>query len=145
MSKEQQLIAKFHKFYNSLPKGRDSQGRILKIVSCHDGISQRKLQEIVGIKPGSLSEVILKLEKLGYIIRKQDKNDKRRWNVFITEAGTEAFAEIHKAHEEESAHVFDALNEAEMQELSSILNKLIGDNESFKYDKKRNNDGGFEG
>ena len=143
MNTEQLLIVKFHKFYNGLPKSKDSQGRILKIVGSHDGISQKKLQEIVGIKPGSLSEVLLKLEKVGYIERKQDKKDKRCQNVYITQAGRDAFEEIHKAHEEESAHVFDALSDKEKKTLLSLLDKLVLD-ESGKHEEKSANKGGFE-
>ena len=143
MKTDQLLIVKFHKFYNGLPKSRDSQGRILKIVSSHDGISQRKLQEIVGIKPGSLSEVLLKLEKVGYIERRQDPDDKRRQNVYITDSGRVAFAQIHKTHEEESAHIFDALTEKDKKNLMAIFDKLLTPEER-KHSEKLANDGGFE-
>lgn len=127
MNTEQLLLIKFHKFYNSIPKARDSQGRILRILSAHDGISQHQLQEIVGIKPGSLSEVLIKLEKSGCITRKQDKHDKRCQNVYITAKGKKTFEEIHKAHEEESAHYFDSLNAKEKKSLLSLLDKLVPD------------------
>ena len=143
MKTEQLLIVKFHKFYNGLPKGKDSQGRILKILSTHDGISQRTLQEIVGIKPGSLSEVLIKLEKSGCITRKQDKTDKRRQNVYITDEGRRVFEEIHRAHEEESEHIFDALNAKEKKTLLDILNKLTPENEE-KRSARKGNDGKFE-
>lgn len=127
MNTEQLLLIKFHKFYNSIPKGRDSQGRILRILSAHNGISQHKLQEIVGIKPGSLSEVLIKLEKTGCITRKQDKNDKRCQNVYITDKGRQVFEEIHQANAEESAHYFDILNAKEKKTLLSLLDKLVPD------------------
>lgn len=134
MKEEQLLVVKFHRFYNSLPKGRDSQARILKIVSSNDGISQRRLQEIVGIKPGSLSEVLLKLEKLGYIKRGIDPDDKRRQVVCITDEGRKAFEDIHAEREKESEHIFDSLSQDEKGQLLSILNKLLGEK---AHDKER--------
>ena len=139
MKTEQLLLAKFHKFYNKLSKTKDSQGRILKIVSGHDGISQKDLQVAAGIKPGSLSEVLIKLEKLGYIVRRPDQSDKRKHNVFITEDGMEAFGQIHKGHELESEKLFAPLNQKEKLELIGLLDKLLGDSESFKGELKKNN------
>ena len=78
MDTEQLLLIKIHKLHNILPRGNDTQGRVLRIVTNHDGINQKKLQEIIGIQPGSLSEILLKMEKAGYILRKDDENDKRR-------------------------------------------------------------------
>ncbi len=127
MNTEQLLLIKFHKFYNSIPKARDSQGRILRILSAHNGISQHELQDIMGIKPGSLSEVLIKLEKAGYITRKLDKNDRRRQVVNITDEGRRVFEEIHKAHEADSAHYFDALNVKERKSLLTLLDKLVPD------------------
>ena len=127
MNTEQLLLIKFHKFYNSIPRGSDSQGRILRILTAHNGISQHALQEMMGIKPGSLSEVLIKLEKAGCIIRKTDKSDKRCQNVYITEKGIQVFEEIHRAKEEESAHYFDALNAKEKKALLSLLDKLVPD------------------
>lgn len=143
MKTEQLLIVKFHKFYNSLPRGRDSQGRILKILSTHEGISQRTLQEIVGIKPGSLSEVLIKLEKMGCIERRQDRHDKRRQNVYITDAGRKVFEEIHREHEEESSHIFDALTDREKAQMLKMLNKLVPEDDR-KHEDHRSNDGAFE-
>lgn len=127
MNTEQLLLIKFHKFYNSIPKARDSQGRILRILSAHNGISQHELQDIMGIKPGSLSEVLIKLEKAGYITRKLDKNDRRRQIVNITDEGRRVFEEIHKAHEADSTHYFDALNAKERKSLLTLLDKLVPD------------------
>lgn len=143
MKTEQLLIIKLHKLYNSLPKGKDSQGRILKILSGHDGISQHTLQDIVGIKPGSLSEVLIKLEKTGCITRKTDSHDKRRQNVYITDEGRRVFEEIHREHEEESAHYFDALTAKDKKELLAILTKLVPD-EDGKRASRIANKGSFE-
>ena len=132
MNTEQLLLIKFHKFYNSIPKARDSQGRILRILTANDGISQHTLQEMIGIKPGSLSEVLIKLEKSGCIVRKTDKQDKRCQNVYITDEGRRVFEEIHRANEAESVHYFDALNAKDKKALLNLLEKLVPD-ENIKF------------
>ena len=138
------LMIKLHKLHNSLPKGRDSQGRILKILAEHEGISQKKLQEIIDIQPGSLSEVLLKLEKLGLICKKQDGDDKRRQNVYITDAGREAFEQLFTQHEKDSHEFFKPLSEDEKQTLLDIMKKLTPDTRSGRHQEREANRGGFE-
>ena len=137
MEKEHLLLVKIHKLYNLLPKGRGSQGRILKIVSSHDGISQKELQKILGIKPGSLSEVITKMEKLGYIYRKPSEEDRRIQLVYCTQEGLSAFEEIHKEHIDESQDFFSMLTEEDIDAAIALLDKVLDVyGEPEKHDKK---------
>lgn len=139
------LLIKFHKFHNTLPKRRDSQGRILHILSEHEGISQKKLQEIVGIKAGSLSEVLVKLEKQGYITRIHEDADRRCQNVFITDAGKEAYNKIHAEHLETGKDVFKDLTDEEKILLLGLLDKLLEEKgQHFKHAEREDNSGGFE-
>ena len=48
---------------------------------------QKELQYILGIRPGSMSEIVTKLEKRGLLVRKRDEKDMRRARLSITEEG----------------------------------------------------------
>ncbi len=131
--------------YSAIPSSHDSRGRILKILSGHDGVSQSKLQDIMKIKPGSLSELLQKLENAGQIIRIPDENDKRKRNVYITDAGREAFNELHAGHESEVRDFYDVLTDEDKDSLLGIMDKLLekhGDHS--KHDRKAANTGEFE-
>lgn len=108
--------------------GRDmGQGRILAILAERKSMSQKELQEILQIQPGSVSEILSKLEEKGQILRKKDEEDKRRSVLELTDAGREAFC-IQK-QQGEGQQLFDALSESEKEELKKILGKLL---ESWK-------------
>lgn len=103
------------------------QGRILAILAERGSMTQRELQEILKIKPGSISEILAKLEEKGRILRKKDELDKRRSVLELTERGQE-IVEIQKKEMSEES-LFDALEEAEQIELKRLLKKLL---ESWK-------------
>ena len=48
---------------------RRGQEKILRILWEQGEISQRELQELLGIQPGSMSEIAAKLESKGLIVR----------------------------------------------------------------------------
>ena len=99
------------------------QKNILRILAEEESISQRKLQEILDIKPGSISEILTKLETKGFLIRKKSETDKRAVMLRITEAG-KAAATL-KAEPIGSETIFDCLNEEEKNTLQQLLKKLL--------------------
>lgn len=109
----------YHRF------GREmGQGRILAILSEQKSMTQKELQEILQIQPGSVSEILTKLEEKGMILRKKDEEDKRRVVLELTDAGREASAAC-KKQEEQRRHLFDALDESEKEQLNQLLGKLL--------------------
>ena len=66
---------------------RRGQGRILRILCQQEQMSQKELQEILHIQPGSMSEIAAKLESKGLIARGRDEADKRKILLSITDEG----------------------------------------------------------
>lgn len=97
------------------------QEKILGILSQHDSMSQRELQQILGIEAGSLSEVLSKLEKNHLIEKHRDENDKRKFIIALTQAGKNKIE--HKKTDDED--MFDMLSQAEQQQLNDILDKIL--------------------
>lgn len=68
---------------------------------CHliinnDGMTPLKLSKVMGVSKTIISRLIDGLSKSGYVIKKQDDNDKRSYDVFITELGEKKVDEILK-------------------------------------------------
>jgi len=99
------------------------QDKILRILAEEESISQRKLQEILDIKPGSISEILTKLETKGFLIREKSEADKRAVMIRITDAGKAASAAKEKPNTSEA--VFDCLDEEEKNTLRQLLKKLL--------------------
>ncbi|MDR0838617.1 MAG: MarR family transcriptional regulator [Oscillospiraceae bacterium] len=99
------------------------QGYVLSLLS-EAPMSQKELLEKLGVRAGSLSELLGKLESAGYITRTKDERDSRAVNLAITEAGRE-FAAEHGRHRTQVADgMFAALDDGEKATLLALLEKL---------------------
>ncbi len=104
---------------------KNSQLRILQILGEEEIIPQRELQEILDVQPGSLSELLLKLENKGFIERIRSEEDKRKVYVRITEEGKEHAEDMHAQFDQEDS--FAVLSEEEQETLRSLLKKLLSE------------------
>lgn len=118
-----------------LYEGKGSQKRILIILQEVESITQRDLTVRLGIQPGSVSEVLAKLEHAGFIQRTASHIDRRTTDIQLTAAGRvlaeEATAQRRKRHEE----MFSCLSNDEKKTLLALMEKLCTDWKT-RYPKK---------
>ena len=123
------------RFHRDGPRGQ-SQERALTQVALRDGITQRELMEKLGIQPSSLSELLGKLERGGLIERRPMEDDRRQVNLYISESGRQYLERANNS--DRNLIPFDVLNEQERQQLTDILDKLIGAAENACADQGLN-------
>lgn len=112
-----------HYFVHRIGSKKKGQESILSVISKHPCITQKELGEILGIQPASVSELLMKLEKKGLVLREKDDRDRRSIKVQLTEDGRNHLAEP----EEKSADPFQSLSVEEQEQLYSLLEKLLTD------------------
>ncbi|WP_304507298.1 MarR family winged helix-turn-helix transcriptional regulator [Anaerotignum sp.] len=100
------------------------QGRVLTLLYNHPGIHQKELSELLDIRPQSMGEVIMKLERNDFIIRTPDEKDRRAMRIFLTPEGKKA-AKFMDTNIREGVKVFDCLNEEEKNHLRQYLSRII--------------------
>lgn len=112
----------------SLYEGKGSQKRILIVLAEIGGsVTQRELTELLGIQPGSASEVIAKLESAGYIRRAPNETDHRTVDVTLTEAGKALAEEAKEERVRRHEQMFSCLSDEEKKQLLSLLEKVNED------------------
>lgn len=97
------------------------QGRILALLKLRDGISTKELSYLLGVSISSLNELLLKLEKGGYITREPSEQDRRVMLVKLTDKGRD---------EKQTAafdfdDVFSCLADEEQRTLGDYLDRII--------------------
>lgn len=117
-------------------EGKGSQKRILIILSESGGMTQRELTERLGIKPGSASEVIKKLEHAGMIRRTHSDSDRRTTDITLTEEGNLAAKEAAGQRKSRHRDMFSCLSEEEKRTLLALAEKLNGDWQSRYHDSE---------
>lgn len=76
------------------PSNFRGQGRIIDLIAHHEGCAQRELAVLAGVKPGSLTEVLERLERNGYVSRQRDEWDRRVIRVTLTTRGRTFHADL---------------------------------------------------
>ena len=105
--------------------GKTGQQRILAMLAERGIITQRELQDMLGVQSGSLSEILNKVETCGYIMRRQNERDRRQMNLELTDSGMEAARNFREDHMKKARAMFDGLTEDEKKQLSSLLEKMM--------------------
>ena len=68
---------------------------IIHLSKC-EGCTQKELAEKMQIKPSTLNVMIGRMEKNGYIEKKQDEKDSRKSRIYFTEKGKSISEDCHK-------------------------------------------------
>ncbi len=94
-----------------------TQDRIIRILDENGGtMGQKALQELLRIRPGSISEILAKMEEKELITRTKDEDDRRASLITLK---TEALPE------KDTASVFGVLSEEEQETFKNLLKKVL--------------------
>lgn len=115
-----------HNFMSFGPWGSPhrGQGRVLAILKMKPEISQKELTYLLNMSKQSLAELLNKLEKNGYIKRETSEEDRRSFNVKLTEAGAAIAGEMDDTPPDLKI-LFDCLNEEELAKFNEYLKRII--------------------
>lgn len=120
-------IRDMNRTMHSLYEGKASQRRILIILNEVQAVTQRELTEWLGIRPGSASEVLAKLENAGLILKTASETDRRTTNITLTEAGRQQAEEAARQRSVRHREMFSCLSEEERAMLLTLLEKVNSD------------------
>ena len=110
-------------FAHRIGSKKRGQDNVLTAIAQQPGITQKELAENLGIQPASVSELLMKLERKGLILREKDEHDRRSIRVRLTEDGQK----LTEQPVEEVSDPFRVLSAEEQAQLCSLLEKLLAD------------------
>lgn len=99
------------------------QGRVLALLNIQPEMSQKELGYLLGIRNQSISELVSKLEKAGYVTKTPSESDKRVMNIKLTEKGKEAASQMN-TQTKEIGDIFDCLDPEEQATFASYLGRI---------------------
>ena len=91
-----------------------SQASILFTLHQRSSMSQKDLAESLNMTPPSITSAIRKMEKDGYISRKQDESDQRVMRLALTEKGESCIQNVKKVAEEMRELIFRGMSPEEI-------------------------------
>ena len=129
-SLERKIVLKLWDVFHVMVRisdGRGGRRRVLVMLKEHNGLPQNELTRKIGIQPGTVSEVLGRMEASGLIVRVPSEIDRRTADVYLTEKGKICAEEAAAQREAKHKEMFKCLSEEEKNTLYSLLEKVTCD------------------
>lgn len=88
------------------------------------GLKMNELSRLMMVTGGNITGIVDQLVKEGLVERVDDAADRRAWRVRLTRAGSKAFAEMARAHEEWVVELLSGLSRRDADSLMQLLARL---------------------
>lgn len=131
------LARQMHRFSHNMEHGGHyrEQSRLLRLIAENDGIIQRDLAVEMDVRPSSMTEMLIKMEQIGYINRRQDEKDQRIMHIFLTEEGKNTAEESKNTTDRFTETMFKSLSEEEISQFLALALKLCDNLDADANDK----------
>lgn len=103
-----------------------SQWSVLAYLLRQDGLQQKELAEQLDITAITLTGLLDRLERDGWVERRADPADRRAKRIFLTEQVAPVMKNLRALSKEVRATALQGISEAEQQKLMSLLLKVRG-------------------
>ena len=125
------LLIEFYEKFSSWEHGvvKESgltlpQMHTLEILGTDGDLRMTELAAKMGITTGSLTVLVDRLERGGFVVRKPHETDRRSIRVGLTPEGRRLFVEHHKLHDQLTQEILCALTPEEAGLFAAMLQKI---------------------
>lgn len=100
------------------------QGATLQLIGANAGVSQVDLAATLGTDRATMMAIVDRLEQRGFIVRRRSKEDRRRQELYLTEAGEAMVAQAKRTIAEHERHFTSRFTAAELKALVNALGRI---------------------
>jgi DNA-binding MarR family transcriptional regulator len=90
-----------------------------------EGVRMSDLARAAGLEPSTMTGLLDRMERDGYVVRKADPDDRRALNIHLTEAGREARDTVQRLVQETIALLFDGIDDPEIDATNDVLYRVM--------------------
>ncbi len=100
------------------------QAGIMRAIATNAGTSQQALGRLLGILPSRLVILVDELEERGLLERRDNADDRRVYELFLTDDGRQALESVGRVARAHQEALCAALNEKEREVLAALLSRI---------------------
>lgn len=100
------------------------QDVLLKSLRDNDGQTMGSLATDLGVRPPTITKMVMRMSAQGYVRRENSKYDSRQNHVFLTEAGSDLLASVEDIWRSAEEVALGKLKEKDTRRLRKILSKI---------------------
>ncbi len=103
-----------------------NEWRVMVVLASHPGVAATDVAESTGLDKMSVSRALGALERKGRLLRQADPADQRKSRLSLSKDGKRLFGKIGIAAKKREAELFRGVQQRELDQLGTTLDKLIG-------------------
>jgi DNA-binding MarR family transcriptional regulator len=103
-----------------------SDSQLISLLNLHGPLTAGRLAELTGLTTGTVTGVIDRLERAGFVRRERDATDRRKVVVTPVPEAMAGLAEHYRHHGELLAAVLSTRDEAQLRVIADFLEDLAG-------------------
>lgn len=107
----------------------NSQFAVLEVLYHKGDLTIGEVKEKILSTSGTIPVIVRNLERDGYLQRKRDKDDKRKYILHITEKGRGLMDKVYPENEKMIISLMDNWDESDKKEIIYYMKKFGGNNE----------------
>jgi DNA-binding MarR family transcriptional regulator len=112
--------ARAHQLFDALGLYR-GQPPVLEALAEREGLTHGELAERLEITPATVTKMLQRMERAGFLVRRPDPDDLRVSRVYLTDAGRAVWAQIPRIWEQSEAETFAGFTPEERMLLRRFL------------------------
>lgn len=101
-----------------------AQWKALLGISRNEGINQGSLADLLEVEPITLCRLIDRMQESGLVERRRDPNDRRAWQLFLTEKAGPVLEELHETADELMSQALLEISETQIDTMTELLNRI---------------------
>lgn len=101
-----------------------AQWKALLGISRHEGINQGGLADLLEVEPITLCRMIDRMADAGLVERRRDPNDRRAWQLYLTDKAHPIIEELHGTAAELMVQALRGIPPHLLEETTSTLNRI---------------------
>jgi DNA-binding MarR family transcriptional regulator len=114
---------RMHALWHSIGLHR-GQPFVLRILWAEEGLTQTELARRLHRTPATITNMLQRLQKAGFVERRSDPQDQRISRVYLTEAGYEIQAQVEQVWQEDETRTLGGFSDREIATLRGYLERI---------------------
>jgi DNA-binding MarR family transcriptional regulator len=100
------------------------QPGVLRELWQHDGLTQAELGQALHVQPATITRMIQRMERAGWVERRPDPDDQRAWRVYQTDAARTVQPRVESLIQALNAEALQGFTPDEVRALTGFLTRM---------------------
>lgn len=100
------------------------QPSVLNALWAREGMTQSELSEELNRSPSTITKMVQRMEKAGFVERREDPRDERISRVYLTLSGRNVRSAVEEVWHSFAAQAFQTFTEQELAQFYNLLQRL---------------------